>query len=46
MDKVKMKKGSTIKEIPVAYKKAYISAGWVEVKQDFRTKAVGVGMNK
>ena len=45
MEKVKVQKGKTIKEIPVAYKKAYINAGWGEVKNNYTTRAVGVDTN-
>lgn len=50
--KVKVQKGRTIKEIPVAYKKHYTNAGWREVKNTTTTtfsgnsRTMGVGNSK
>lgn len=41
MEMVKVQKDRTIKTIPVDFKKAYINAGWKEVK-DTNTKTIGV----
>ena len=41
MEMVKVQKKGTIKIIPIEFKKAYISAGWEEVK-DTNTKTIGV----
>lgn len=41
MEMVKVQKKGTIKTIPVEFKKAYIGAGWSEVK-DTNPKAIGV----
>ena len=43
MERVKVQKGKTVKEIPAEYKKDYINAGWGEVKQP---TSVGVSSSK
>lgn len=45
MEKIKVQKGKTIKEIPADFKKAYISAGWGELKNNNQPKVVGVDTN-
>lgn len=49
--KIKVQKGRTIKEIPVAYKKHYTNAGWREVNGSTTTfsgnsRTMGVGNSK
>lgn len=41
MEMVKVQRKGTTKTIPVEFKKAYISAGWNEIKE-INTKSVGV----
>lgn len=41
MEMVKVQKNRTIKTIPVDFKKAYINAGWTEVKET-NSKTIGV----
>ncbi len=41
MEMVKVQKNGTIKTIPVEFKKAYLGAGWNEVK-DTNPKTIGV----
>ena len=41
MEMVKVQKGNKIKTIPVDFKKAYINAGWSEMK-DTNSNTIGV----